>query len=230
MSVLAGCGRVHFDDVVMDAAPPPFCASLAPAPTFCADFDGVDPWTDTGTTLATDMLDTANRSPPFSYEVTTETIIAGQELGAQERVLDLGTATRVSAAFDMRVDVFGQSDPVVAIIEFDDGTNGHSVEYVYREPPRVAYLEDVALPPAGSPVYTSFPFGGQPVGEWHRVTMVIDVVAGSLLTSLDGAITLDAIPAVTTSGAVSFLIGVPYMQGPSSEWQFHFDNVVVQLD
>ena len=105
----------------------------------------------------------------------------------------------------------------------------HVVNYVYREPPRVAYIEDVATPYTGASTYTSYPFQSVSVGTWHRLTMAIDVAANTLGATADGATTLDDTPTVTTAGDLSVSIGVPYLNGPSSPWEVRFDNVVITL-
>lgn len=73
LALLAGCGGVTTTpfgseaDAGSDGGAPPFCASLAPAPLFCEDFDGstdLAAWTDTGVTNGTLAVEAGDSTSP----------------------------------------------------------------------------------------------------------------------------------------------------------------------
>lgn len=238
--LLCGCGRIDFDarqgptgDGSTDGATS-FCATQPPV-TFCSDFDSALDFSDwSGRTEAGARLALAadGLSPPSMLDVISDPLPTINDTCAAFLYRTLGiVATHAIIGFDVRIAAVGQGDPVLAILDFDDGTTFHSLEFVYRVPPLLAYLEERRG--LSSPQYSSYPVStALPSGEWHRVTMdiTLGVSPSSAQLHYDQQVVLTTMLAGTSAGTAGRLsAGMEFLRGPSTGWQLDIDNVVVDL-
>jgi hypothetical protein len=229
-------GGVGVGDGSIDGAPPPgFCASQPPV-TFCSDFDdgtGTDPWIDApiieGGALAVEPV---GRSSPFALVSTSPEIGSGATARAWiGRRLGV-SGKRVRLGFDARIEQAGGSDAALLYLGLDDGEVVHEIEYLYREPPAAAYMEEFRTVGAGPMMFDSYALPASfPVGEWHRIGVEIETVpSGRLVVTHDGVLQLDTALAGSSSGAVRFGVGLVYLAGPDSAWRVEIDNAWIVVE
>jgi hypothetical protein len=232
---VSACGRINFEhatglgDASDAAVGADFCAGLAPAPAFCADFDGANAldWGSLGdSTLGQLAIDgSASTSGPSSLAVTTPTTMAGDVASVYLRHDFTGAPTDVTMAFDLRIDQPGQGGAALAQVVFSQNATVHSIEYVYEQPN--AQFEDVVTV-SDVPSYTDFDSQLPSSGVWHHVSVRVQLGAAPQLTAtLDGATTLDTPLASASAGSLYVKLGIPYLAGASSPWSVHFDSVTV---
>jgi hypothetical protein len=230
---IGACGRLRFE-AEPDAIGPPFCSTLQPPPTFCSDFeDGTTSVWDgqllNGGTLDVDAA--AAHSSHFGLHLTTPALAAGMtaDPGVDKQLAI--TASRVTLAFDLFVEPGqGSGDVVIAEVAMDDGSEVHAVEYVYRAPPKQAYIEDSVTPNGGQQMYDNYAFVAPPMREWHRLQLDVTTGPGAQCTvTMDGASILQTTITGTTGGTPKLQAGVPYLKGPASAWAIDVDNVVLDI-
>jgi hypothetical protein len=233
---LCGCGRFGFDagtsrdaadtttDVTSDALD--FCAANAQS-MFCSDLSALGPWT-----LNT-VLNASYEFADGTFHVTSSPVAAG-DIAEADLIYSLpGTATRMTGSTDVRIDQLGTSDPVLLELRLTTTTSIHGVEWVYRAPPSLSYIEEFRDPRDGSAaVYdsTQIPSSVFGAGAWHRIEMMLDVgvTAPHFVASLDGTPLLDAPLLGNAGGAARVEIGLVYVAGPADAWDLRFDNVLAE--
>lgn len=233
--LLCGCGRVGFDardDGATDGAGT-FCATQ-PAATFCSDFDSfpdLSDWTSRNESAARLTLVGDSPSPPAMLHVSTDSLPTINDTCEAYLLhsFDVSTAHAI-VAFDLRIATLGQTNPVLAVLNLDDGSAAHGFEFVYRVPPLLPYLEERRG--TTSPVYNSYAVSAPlPAGEWHRIAMEIslDVGVSTAEVRYDEQIVLHTTLAGTTGGTGQLAVGMAFLRGPSSGWALDIDNVVMTL-
>ncbi len=218
-----------------DARPPPrtYCATLAPAPRFCDDFDDgelADDWTAlTAVNGEADLDPTTSTSAPASFVLGTAPIGTDESAHVHLRTTASGTPKgHVVLSFDVLLDAVTFTQGVVAIATLDVAANHFFTLYLRdgdADAP-AATLEETAPDRTTRHVLSSLPTPG----TWTRATLDIDLAAAKATvrwgaqTALDGAPIVDA-PAKDPTVRV----GAVYVYGPAASFGAHFDNVTLDF-
>jgi hypothetical protein len=232
---------------VTEAAMPPFCASLVPAPVFCDDFDvhalpGVwDSLTQMGGTLA---LDTSSWvSPPHSLLATDSALAAGQPLNAAliKRFTLPAPPTTFTWSFELEpvaVDTTSMAAIVLASLDFDDaGGDRYSVQFTLEQdggPVRLRLEEQSALVGGGNTYVPHTLPDPLPLGQWTNVKLVMTRTAAttaSVQVTYGGTSELASTPLGMNVNATTLqlAIGSFYETEPSLGWTMRYDNVVLNF-
>lgn len=220
-----------------DGAASGYCASLSPAPGFCADFDegSFDAQFAFKHTTGTGLLSgdsTASVSPPTSFLARVGASSTGNgDFAFMTRVFG-GSATQFTYAFDLRLDAVagGQNSGVLAAIIIDDGAaDSHTLSFYTTG--TYAAVEEVFARPDGGMAYLDHTLSWVPkLDTWTRVSFSIDTAAGTCAASIDGKADLTStscsLDPSWTSGPPAIDLGWSYVASQASAWSAHYDNVV----
>ncbi len=226
-----------------DAAAP-FCASLAPAPTFCDDFDEGAPLVAGWDQLsvyngAAGLLDTLARSPPFAFLASLPATDgdAAFETGAALVKTFPAKVPNVRLAYDVRVDAaVGDGWIWPSQIEFGTTDGFDSVQLAVSR--NSGTLKETRFGDAGSDVSHDIA-RGVPLGVWVRVEIALafTVDANGTATSSVATVSFDGVDAAgpipigahVVWSAPTVKVGMTYAQNPAVSWAARFDDVVVDL-
>ncbi|HTQ43789.1 MAG TPA: hypothetical protein VMI75_13600 [Polyangiaceae bacterium] len=221
-----------------DAAPGPFCATLSPQPSFCADFDGAafdmgfsSESTFTPPEIGADA--TYSVSAPNSFFATIPSGTGISDTWAYLQKDFMTTAQGVDLAFDLRpVDTVSAGDAVVAEIGLDQGQpTEHDVELVFSTS---AAIEEAFEQGDGGWVFPHHDCStALQVGKWTHVEIVVSLADQTVQVKFDGATVLATTaldpswPPSTTTLDVE--IGFTYASDTSGPWTMRYDDVVATL-
>lgn len=189
-----------------DGAALAYCASLSPAPTFCADFDDgglVSGWEKhaegPGGFSAFDT--TTFRSPPRSLHLGFAATDASCLYETFEHSFDLATA-KLTLAFDVLTGTSGSfAGASLAVVDVVSGTGGatHNVFYVDSSGNESTLHEQLVGGDASPPdSFHAFSIIGP--GAWTRVSVTIDFTSTTWEVSVGGD---------TKTGALAYAVGAP---------------------
>jgi hypothetical protein len=234
------------DRAAPDAAPLGFCASRAPAPLFCDDFDEatvLKGWDSTAMQrgqLA--VAGTAARSLPGALKVTVDPLTSGLvDVAAYKKFASLAGKRMVATmAFDLYLDVVDtthSADAVVAALDLLD-------------PSGTLYELQIDAYLSGASVVVRFPEYSAPAGggaegyvahdvtaplalrTWTRVTIELTLTTPAGGTSNAARLLFDGVPVSATPinvigsmGVPQMVMGVSYVRPPSDGWTVRYDNV-----
>lgn len=218
-----------------------FCASLAPSPMFCDDFDDEGPfaqWTEqrvsAGGTVVRDRG--ASRSPPNSLL----TVAPGSATSGGAALLALTSPTavrRVRFAYDMRVDARDPQTGYAEVSYLNFGSPDRLYAFYVRlfaDPARTTtFTAEAYLPDGGVPQHNVELAGDPKFTDWMRVVVDLDLRnAPHVAVTVDGALAGETAlepslypPSVATVGP-----GIGYAASPSGGWKLRYDNVTVDLE
>jgi len=78
--------------------------------------------------------------------------------------------------------------------------------------------------------YQSYPLVVLATGQWHHIQLTYTAGASAQLdVFFDGVNVLSRVPVYTTGGQAAALLGLSYINGPSTPWQVHFDDLAVTI-
>ena len=236
-----GDGGVDAQPGVDSGAPPdaaeaggPFCASLSPAPIFCADFDEGQPasfgWTSSalqaGGTVALDPQ--IARSPPNSMDSVCPSLDAGMDCYAILALHRVAPASEILAGFDLWLDGLGNGTAQLANIELLDAQDNATYAFDLDVNANGAFVVEEAV--GGGSFMQVATQGSLVPQQWAHVAIdfaiVADAGSGATMTvDVGGVRVLDhhTIPSLAP-GRPYFSLGV-YTQDRTSEWRMHADNV-----
>jgi hypothetical protein len=231
-------------DAPVDAPPQPFCASLTPAPTFCADFDQsqlVPPFDQAESVNGAPRKDTSiGKSPPASMLAETLAVSAGGRVeafvhksfpafAARALTLDVSADVRVE-----RTDETNGSNAVTLAFLIHLGTRAHNhIDLNAAHDGANVRFELVEHDGTRTEVY-ALPTR-VPKNEWVRLRFQLRLTnpsgTGNGLSVFIGEKqdfngTLQ-VPFVT--GTPRILVGIPFVGPPSEPWVIRYDNVVADL-
>lgn len=247
--VCVGCGRVAFDplgdggdgDSMTDTvAAQPFCATVQPPPTFCADFDtgALDAGFTTmvlvngGAVALGDVAHSGAHSLDSSYDP------AGNESSYSEAALRFapsGTWSRVQLDYEVyfatRPTSFGTNElcnltiGVTGVGTFyqdltiTDGGNGDH------------FLEELAPFPSGTFMATPLPLNEMvSIGTWRHVRMTLDLAARTHQYEIDGTVFASGATSYAIGpGTVALEAGINYAVNSPSVSRIYVDDVVLRL-
>jgi hypothetical protein len=275
-SSLPGCGAllgVDFDDAhptraadaeipdTADAGPraPTFCETLAPAPFFCADFEGEDlhaGWGAPG--LTPDLTDTAGAkservevdsdSPPelgrYVARFSAPALLTKEKLATAFLYKQLPRVLDLAINFKMRI-VSEQFEPGgrVELFEISSGDDflkqGRNIEgtlLVTRTAGGVTQA-DIFRGGVGGSWLTHDAFQPLPVNAWRNVQVVMEHAASrdggttEIIVRVDNEIQADRALGddLFMSNPIAFLMGIAAITGPSDVFRAEFDNVRIDL-
>jgi hypothetical protein len=229
----------HADsEAAADAPPAPFCASLSPQPTLCADFDegpfntGFPVLSEPGSTeLGSDAQYSV--SPPNSMyaEIAQGDSIANTYAYVEKTFTS--TAKGADFAFDVRpVSITANASAVMARIGLDFGLpTEHSLGLVLST---TDGLEESFFEADGGEVFLEHDFG--PVlqaGQWTHIEIVLSLTNGTVEVLAGGMQVLA--PAMldpswpTSTSSLVVDVGFGYANSTASAWNARYDDVVVTL-
>ena len=229
--------------------PPPTssCASRAPVPTFCDDFDheslpgAWDVFHEVGGSLAIDPG--AHVSAPSSLVARFSALAPGQLLDtALRKTLSLpasrGTMTFELAVQPVTVDATPGAVIVIAAIDFFDAANNrYTLQLTLRQ---AAGRSSVTLGEQsgfvdGGMAYVEHALNDPlTVGAWTTIRLDVTRTAPQAATArltFDGRVELDAVALQVTVNATSIVaaLGSAFESLPSKEWVIRYDDVVLDL-
>jgi hypothetical protein len=218
------------DGARADGGPARFCRDQTTAHSFCADFDDLDAapttawdgsWTTAATFGGTVTIDTtASTSPPGSLATTMTPSSNGPQFHVDlSRSFGPPAPTVVDCSFDFRFDHGTVSGPIGnADILLD---SAYDLELAVSQDGTLTLYDADGGSPAGAVV----------IGQWTHIRMVLDRSAPSLKVSLNGAVFLSyAPPAPPVMPAVAtFVVGMEAETNATDGGQYHFDNIVCDL-
>jgi hypothetical protein len=242
----SGSGGVTSDTGVPDAAggdsgesdspPPPFCASLTPAPTLCSDFDEVDlpagwegitQWGDCG--LVVD--DQAYASPSRSISFTTLALADTEQCAASlDRTLAEPT-TSLSIDFDILPQQLFDSEWLLLVLVQLDGVDGVDELHLRIRETYGDVAEDVTYPDGGK-AYSNHPLPDvPPVGQWSHIRWELTFTGTTALSSatVNGKTTGDTILSKGFLGPAKVKLGFVGVSGVSGPWAARIDNIVINV-
>jgi hypothetical protein len=242
----ASAGDAGLDAVsdVRDGAPGPFCASLSPQPSFCADFDegsATSGWSYVHMMGGTIALDgTEFRSAPGA--MITQSGIAGSGLidvaGYRSFAMKGPSTFTGTVNLDIRVD---QADAtgglaVLAQIGLIDGTGGgqYFVQFVMNSHGaapldcsvnEIYFAAGMTSTPVRHPVAPTIA-----IGAWTHLTLSITAPfpggAGTQTLSFNGVQAgTSSISVPVRNFSETLGVGLTFVQTPSNGWTAAFDNV-----
>jgi len=249
LATVVACGRLAFDErsdapatvgdgsatdgLGSDASPVGFCAGLAPAPTFCDDFDEARPlgsgWKDFVSQLGGSgtISSTMAKSPPAAFE----SIVATQT-GSGVGYACLEYSLPVTHNFRYQYDLFLVARPSSGNVElgsvnFSVAGSGSFYNDIYlRSPGMDSYREE-----QGSATfnYTDTNFPTQlSAGAWHHIDMRLDLDAKTYSLTIDGSTYGSGATSYPVAAApITVQCGINYMNQPQMGWDFYVDNVVI---
>ncbi len=229
-------GDAPVTDAVADGndAATGYCASLSPAPGFCADFDtgkfdsqfSFDHTAGTGSISADAKVSV---SPPNSFYAKLGISSPSDDFAFMTRVIS-DSASQVTYAFDLRLDARPGGPPagVLAAIVFNDGkANRHTLSFYVTG--TSAALEESFTTTDGGTAFLDHKLLWVPkLGQWTRVAFSMDVNAGTCTATIDGKpdLTNGSLASSWSTGAVTLDLGLSYVSSQSAAWAAHYDNVV----
>lgn len=222
---------------VMDAGVQPFCASLMPKPKLCEDFDSNNPFDfqfSSKNVSPTAMLGSDTNafvSSPNSLSARLAMVVdAGSSSVAYMSRNFVGTASKITYAFDLRVDqiVAGGKSGVLGGFLIDPGSPSEhdltmyvtdtyaSLEEVFKVNNVYQYVDHkLAIAPK--------------LGAWTRIVISADLVARTVDVTVGGmpALAMKSLDNTWNAGAPTFNVGFTYASGQAMPWAAHYDNVVI---
>jgi hypothetical protein len=229
------------DVAAEDAGALHYCASLTPAPTFCADFDDGDTtklWSDTVRgRVGTIGIDNATATPSLVVNLPTGKATTEEDT-TLSAVLDkkVGTTANdlTTLDFDILLETM-ETDPVVtlATMQFGDPNTPPGITYsvdLLASSTLTKFEEEVYI--SGGYQYPMQPVSPLlPVGRWVHVTMSVQFSNHTLTVALDHspAPWQNTMNAAAVNGPLFFSIGGVYYSGATigQTTLIHFDNVVI---
>ena len=215
----------------------PFCASVSPKPTFCADFDqgmaqgGFDGVGQAPAAAGAIALDTNGPlSAPAALGVSITAGLADTGMG---RVLVLNKAfvpmpaTSVRLTYGVRVSAV---DPTAGA-QLSEIEIGKAAIVVYVTPTK-AFAQERVPTDAGGATYQSYPLSAAPAaGVWTNVEVVVDLSARRYTIKIAGAVAIDrALAGSVVSGKVGLALGLAYYSGSNVVASgADFDDVVLDI-
>lgn len=221
-----------------DAPPAPFCASLSPQPTLCADFDegpfnaSFPVLSEPGSTeLGADGQYSV--SPPNSMYAK---VAQGESIANTYAYVEktfASTAKGADYAFDIRPEsITANASAVVAEIGLDYGLpTQHVLGLVFSTTDR---LEESFFESDGGEVFLEHDFGPVlQVGSWTHIEIVLSLAQGTVEVLANGTQVLA--PAMldatwpTSTSSLTVDVGFEYANDTTSAWTARYDDVVVTL-
>ncbi len=215
----------------------PFCASLSPKPTFCADFDqgaaqaGFDGVGQAPAGAGAIALDTkASLSPPASLAASLTAGIADTSMGRVEvlnKAFVLMPATSVRLAYGVRV---AAVDPTAGA-QLSEIEIGKAAIVLYVTPTK-AFAQERVPTDAGGATYQSYPLSAVPaMNAWTSIEVLVDLSARHYRIKIGGALAIDRpLASTVVSGKVGISMGLAYYSGSTVVASAaDFDNVTLDI-
>ncbi len=215
----------------------PFCSSLSPKPTFCADFDqgmtqgGFDSIAQVPAGAGALALDTSGPlSAPAALLVSITAGLADTSMG---RVALLNKAfvpipaTSVRLTYGVRVSAV---DPTGGA-QLSEVELGKAAIVVYVTPTK-AFAQERVPTDAGGATYLSYPLSVVPAaGAWTNVDVLVDLSARHYTIKIGGALAIDRpLASTVVAGKVGVALGLAYYSGSSVvASSADFDNVTLDM-
>ncbi len=234
-------------DASSDAGPP-YCASLAPQPVFCDDFDEgplKTPWDHVSSTGGVAALaDGAGleTSPPYAMLVSTTGLASLVDVAAYKTFGKVVASQTLTLSFDLRViaaDETQKSDAVVGSIQIFDAVQNWDLQLELQWNAATGAFdgflsEDGTLGDGGSKYQQS---AGSVVAldTWTHVTIEEDIGLFGTPTlgkiSFDGATPIQMPLHATTTTAADYemIVGVTYVPPSSAAWAVRYDDVTFDV-
>ncbi len=216
-------------DAGVDAAPVPFCASLVPAPKYCADFDTGMP-TDYGRVVGAVTFDTGEaKSPPRSLLATVAATAAAGDRSCEIAHGFADTPSAYEGGFDVLVDALDTAHDVELITVY------------LTQGPDQSCVTDVSIRGGFWTFDESCSEGGVQglgkshvspkhvvLGSWIHVDYAVSFPAATFSLSVAGEVLFAAAPIdpALLTGKVDLFMGITYLSTPAtSTATVHVDNV-----
>jgi hypothetical protein len=220
---------------VADASPLGFCASLTPAPTFCADFDegAVDNgWSSSQSSNGTIALDgTTSTSAPDSF-VSTSVTSTANVIAALFK--DFGTSgSAYHLAFDLRVDaVSANAQAVVGQVQLmTSNVLDYGLSFIVTATD--ASIEE-SYRSGGTTQYLLTTLASRPVtGQWTRVFIDVTAPPGTVTVHYGATLVLDhqTMPTGSANGIPTLGAGLEIFPTTSiNPCKVHLDDLTFQID
>lgn len=217
-------GSLADRSVDVEASPGPFCATLAPRPIVCLDFDD-DGLESAGLLSGTVALDkTIALSPPASLVTTVETS------SSERRAYISPGIPQLPASFELGADVL--------VDELDDAHDVETITMYFRLSSGECSLgisiragqwtfdqscQGASAPDVGQSTSTS---KRAVVGSWTRLELAADLGARTWKLSVKGNPISGKIDPAFEVGPPAFIVGINYLQVAATKGtRLHVDNV-----
>ncbi len=215
----------------------PFCSTLSPKPTFCADFDqgttqsGFDSVLQAPAATGAFALDkNGPLSAPAAVTVSITAGLADTSMGRVELLEKAFVpipATSVRLTYGVRVSAV---DPTGGA-QLSEVELGKAAIVVYVTPTK-AFAQERVPTDAGGATYLSYPLSVVPTaGAWTHVEVLIDLSARHYTIKIGGALAIDRpLASTVVAGKVGLGLGLAYYSGSTVvASSADFDNVTLDI-
>jgi hypothetical protein len=225
----ADAGDAEGVDAARDARPPaPFCASLAPSPRFCADFDEGNPvslgWTLVDATVgSTVAIGGVAFTPPGAF-------LSAVDPSTDKSSARLQQTLPIQAArmhLEMRMLVSATAGVYELCALHQDTAQGVNYGIFYKLQGGALLLDVRALSGDGGVTSKVYPLGA-PSGTWMHVVLDVDLGASAHLTlQQDGATVLDEAVPTSTPSRTKLFVALGIYSPQRASMQASFDDVAI---